>query len=59
MVPEVMLPAPRASGMVLRMQPLSPLASHQPHLPSPVTARHQNLAWVNKITSKMYEKGSD
>jgi CRISPR/Cas system-associated endonuclease Cas1 len=38
---------------------LSPLARHHQHQATPLTARYQNLAWVNKITSKMYEKGSD
>ena len=54
MVAEPVHQIPRMSGLVQRMEPLSPLARHHQHLATPLTARYQNLAWVNKITSKIH-----
>lgn len=51
--------ASRVSGLVHKMEPLSPIIKNQKHSATPLTARHQNLAWVNKITSKISENGTE
>jgi hypothetical protein len=52
--PPAMMPI-RSSGLSQRMEPLSPLARNH-RFATPLTARHQNLAWVNKITSRPFDK---
>lgn len=57
-VMELNVPKQRRMSLSQRREPMSPfcpLQSHHYNI-SPIRARHQNLGWVNSITSRAYEK---
>lgn len=57
---EIQPPSARQRRMSLsrgidRISPFRPLQTHHYNI-SPIQARHQNLGWINSITSKDFEK---